>query len=125
MNGKYVHEGLKLNANTEYPGEFRFKWTLKRLSQRSSDRCCIYTRSGTVEGAGSFITGQDQDVIGGKFQSEQSFQGRLRNCMLWRRALKEEEVHKMYQNTCYYLFTSERKNIEIFGGVTAMWPQKC
>lgn len=82
---------------------------------------------GIVKGRGVFVVGQDQDVIGGGFDPNQSAQGNLSNFMVWNEVFEFNDYQKLYQNRCLcpenYIFSLE--NVELFGGVSAVLPHVC
>jgi len=52
-----------------------------------------------VPGGGFFLLGQDQDSVGGGFQSHQRFIGTISQFQMWDRMLSEEEVRNLYNGS--------------------------
>ncbi|XP_044727917.1 sushi, von Willebrand factor type A, EGF and pentraxin domain-containing protein 1-like [Chrysoperla carnea] len=53
-----------------------------------------------INGNGTFVLGQEQDVQGGKFSQAESFTGKMTNLDMWYRTLNQNEVLKFYE-TCH------------------------
>ena len=49
----------------------------------------------TIQGGGSLVLGQDQDSVGGGFDSSQSFQGSLTNVNVWSFVLPASSIKSM------------------------------
>ena len=49
----------------------------------------------TIQGGGSLVLGQDQDSVGGSFDSSQSFQGSLTNVNVWSYVLSASAIKSM------------------------------
>ncbi|KAL9965277.1 hypothetical protein ACROYT_G029052 [Oculina patagonica] len=49
----------------------------------------------TIQGGGSLVLGQDQDSLGGSFQSGQSFQGYLTNVNVWSNVLSASTIRSL------------------------------
>ena len=49
----------------------------------------------TIQGGGSLVLGQEQDLVGGGFQSFQSFQGSLTNVNVWSYVLSASAIKSM------------------------------
>ena len=47
---------------------------------------------GVISGSGKFILGQDQDVIGGAFNREQSFIGEITHLYIWNTDLEDSVI---------------------------------
>ena len=52
-----------------------------------------------IKGGGSLVLGQEQDKLGGSFDSSQSFKGSLTNLNVWSYVLPEGEIKEM-SNCC-------------------------
>ncbi|XP_019638865.1 PREDICTED: uncharacterized protein LOC109480924 isoform X10 [Branchiostoma belcheri] len=73
---------------------------------------------GRVRRGGTFILGQDQDVVGGGFHAGQSFIGELSEVNLWDRVLSPAEIGADWAAFCSYhgnLIDWDTTNIEVFG----------
>ncbi|XP_078675153.1 uncharacterized protein LOC144913015 isoform X3 [Branchiostoma floridae x Branchiostoma belcheri] len=73
---------------------------------------------GRVRRGGTFILGQDQDVVGGGFHKDQSFIGELSEVNLWDRVLSPAEIGADWAAFCSYhgnLIDWDTTNIEVFG----------
>lgn len=55
--------------------------------------------SAVIEGGGTFIIGQEQDILGGKFSQSESFLGNITYLDVWKRDLNDSEVLH-YMNSC-------------------------
>ncbi|CAH1253307.1 NPTX2 [Branchiostoma lanceolatum] len=55
---------------------------------------------GTVTTGGTWILGQDQDSVGGGFDTSQAFEGDLSQVNLWDRVLSAEEIAAQEPTTC-------------------------
>merc|ERR1711937_662680 len=54
-------------------------------------------RAGTsIRAGGNIILGQDQDIVGGRFDASQSYQGDVYNVNVWDYALSADEVASLY-----------------------------
>ena len=53
----------------------------------------------TIRGGGSVVLGQDQDSLGGSFDSRQSFQGSLTNVNVWSYVLSASTIRSL-SNSC-------------------------
>ena len=49
----------------------------------------------TIQGGGSLVLGQEQDSVGGSFDSRQSFQGSLTNVNVWSYVLSASAIKSM------------------------------
>ena len=49
----------------------------------------------TIQGGGSLVLGQEQDSVGGSFDSSQSFQGSLTNVNVWSYVLSASAIKSM------------------------------
>ena len=61
------------------------------IKQQGTD----FKRGFTVRGGGSLVLGQDQDVVGGGFDAEQSFKGMLSNVNVWDHKLTDTRIEEM------------------------------
>eukprot|EP00058_Branchiostoma_floridae_P024131 XP_002609621.1 hypothetical protein BRAFLDRAFT_87842 [Branchiostoma floridae] len=73
---------------------------------------------GRVRRGGTWILGQDQDVVGGGFKAEQAFIGELSEVNLWDRVLSPEEIGADWAAFCNYhgnVIDWDTTRIAIFG----------
>nr|BAG12195.1 pentraxin [Okamejei kenojei] len=68
---------------------------------------------GVVRNGGQFFLGQEQDSVGGNFDSKQSFVGEITDVNMWDRVLKPNEIELISQG-CY----SDGGNIIDWGSTT-------
>lgn len=47
---------------------------------------------GVIPGGGSFVMGQDQDLVGGGFQTYQAYLGKMDEVCIWNRVLSQTEI---------------------------------
>ncbi|CAK8675669.1 unnamed protein product [Clavelina lepadiformis] len=74
-----------------------------------------------VRGGGALVLGQEQDSVGGSFDSNQSFGGYIRSFMVWPRKLSSYEMNNIAQNCNCPVDTSVEMNMdraEIYGAVS-------
>ena len=50
----------------------------------------------TIQGGGSLVLGQEQDSLGGGFESSQSFQGSLTNVNVWSYVLSKQRIKRLF-----------------------------
>ena len=56
-----------------------------------------YRVGSTTNAVGTLVLGQDQDIVGGGFNSTQRFSGTLHELRVWDRAISAEQVSQNYQ----------------------------
>ena len=83
----------------------------------------------TIRQGGTVVLGQDQDSVGGRFDSAQSFQGMLSNVNLWNQALADSQIELM-SKSCLSDEASDRKVYKWLdflreGGATLVKPSPC
>lgn len=52
----------------------------------------------TIRAGGSLVLGQEQDSLGGSFESDQSYQGMLSNLNIWDKVLTATQIQQMSQS---------------------------
>ncbi|NQU22393.1 MAG: hypothetical protein HQ567_14030 [Candidatus Nealsonbacteria bacterium] len=84
-------------------------WHHLAVTWRSSDGLCQIYKDGVlaystthaqgflIPGNGSLVVGQDQDVMGGGFQSENAMEGIMDDLRLYRSALSSNQVYELFQ----------------------------
>nr|XP_029137304.1 neuronal pentraxin-2-like [Labrus bergylta] len=75
----------------------------------------------SIKPGGTFILGQEQDTMGGRFDVTQSFMGELSDLQFWSRVLTANEIHS--QATCAGHLTGDimswsEEAVELHGGLT-------
>ena len=86
-------------------------------------------RGHTIRDAGSLVLGQEQDSVGGGFDTDQSFQGMLSNVNIWNKVLTDEQIETM-STSCDLDEASDRKVYDWLdflykGGATLVKPSPC
>ncbi|KTF86528.1 hypothetical protein cypCar_00003377 [Cyprinus carpio] len=77
-----------------------------------------------IKAGGVLILGQEQDVVGGRFDATQAFVGELSHFNVWDRILRSTDIIAM-SNCSFYMSGNvvawTDSNIEVFGGASK-WP---
>ncbi len=60
-----------------------------------SDQGTSFKRGHTIRQGGTLVLGQEQDSVGGDFESVQSFQGMLSNVNVWNNVLSAAQITEM------------------------------
>ncbi|KAJ3607618.1 hypothetical protein NHX12_024669 [Muraenolepis orangiensis] len=71
-----------------------------------------------IKPGGVIILGQEQDVVGGRFDAGQAFVGELSQVNLWDRVLRPQEIQSMANCTTYIpgnVISWLASNVEVFG----------
>ncbi|XP_078582500.1 neuronal pentraxin-2-like [Branchiostoma floridae x Branchiostoma japonicum] len=55
---------------------------------------------GRINSGGTWILGQDQDTVGGGFETSQAFSGELSHVNLWDRVLSPSEIEAVWRTFC-------------------------
>ncbi|KAL9983773.1 hypothetical protein ACROYT_G005997 [Oculina patagonica] len=89
---------------TAYDGE----WHHICVSWESSSGSCKFYKDGdlkqrrtnfkrgyTIKQGGTWVLGQEQDAVGGGFETSQSFQGMLSNVNIWNKVLTDAKIKEM------------------------------
>ncbi|XP_067337302.1 neuronal pentraxin-2-like [Channa argus] len=81
-----------------------------------------------IKPGGTFILGQEQDTLGGRFDVTQSFMGELSDLQIWSRVLTPNEIHS--QATCGGhlvgdIMSWSEESVELHGGLTEIPFEPC
>ena len=71
-----------------------------------------------IKGGGIWVIGQDQDSLGGSFQTKDSFKGILTEVNIWNRVLGSDEI-KSFANDCDSLVQGNYKAYSDFNITSA------
>ena len=88
-----------------------------------------FKRGHTIRQGGTLVLGQDQDSVGGDFESAQSFQGMLSNVNIWDLVLDSIQIGKL-SKSCLLDEATDRKVYKWLdflreGGVALVNPSPC
>ena len=88
-----------------------------------------FNRGHTIRQGGTIVLGQDQDSVGGGFQTSESFQGMLSNVNLWNQVLTDSQIEHM-SKSCLSDEARDRKEYKWLdfvreGGATLVEPSPC
>ncbi|XP_078492806.1 C-reactive protein 1.4-like [Ciona intestinalis] len=88
----------------------------------------VYLGNNYIQGGGKLFFGQEQDSLGGSFDSQQSFSGEITDFTMWPRVLDSIEMAKI-ATTCEYphdiILQPTIDKIEKNGDVTITYSEKC
>ncbi|KAI3358906.1 hypothetical protein L3Q82_015298 [Scortum barcoo] len=81
-----------------------------------------------IKAGGTFILGQEQDTMGGRFDVKQSFMGELSDLQFWSRVLTPNEIYS--QATCGGHLVGDvmswsEESVELHGGLTELSFEPC
>ncbi|KAK7886056.1 hypothetical protein WMY93_025677 [Mugilogobius chulae] len=74
-----------------------------------------------IKPGGIFILGQEQDTLGGRFDSTQSFVGEMSEVHLWSHVLSSSDIHNLFSCGGHLqgdVFAWTEAEVELHGGVT-------
>ncbi|KAI7797264.1 neuronal pentraxin-2b isoform X1 [Triplophysa rosa] len=77
-----------------------------------------------IKPGGVIILGQEQDIVGGRFDANQAFVGELSHFNIWDRVLRSTDIVSMANCSSYMpgnVVAWTESNIEVFGGASK-WP---
>lgn len=88
-----------------------------------------FKKGHTISKGGTLVLGQDQDSVGGGFDTSDSFQGMLSNVNIWNEVLTPEQIQKMSQS-CLADVAADDKVYNWLdflheGGATLVKPSPC
>ncbi|XP_078678988.1 uncharacterized protein LOC144914705 isoform X3 [Branchiostoma floridae x Branchiostoma belcheri] len=119
----FIQSGIQMAHPPVWDGEWHTVCTTWRSSDGAwqlyadgvlTDSGSGFNVGGSVRTGGTWILGQDQDVVGGRFEAHQSFIGELSEVNLWDRVLSPAEIAA----DCSYhgnVIDWDTTNITVFG----------
>ena len=103
-------------------------WKFYKDGDLKEDRTNL-KKGHTIRQGGTLVLGQEQDSVGGGFQTYQSFQGMLSNVNVWEQALTEAQIQRMSQSCL--LDRQDEGNVYkwpdfvLYGGAMLIKPSPC
>jgi len=121
FNGQWHHICLSWQSSS---GSWKF-YKNGDLKSQGSD----FKKGHTIRQGGTIVLGQEQDSVGGDFDSSQSFQGLLSNVNLWNQVLTDSQIEHM-SKSCLSDEAIDRKVYKWIdfvreGGATLVKPSPC
>ncbi|XP_069193444.1 uncharacterized protein [Procambarus clarkii] len=91
------------------------------LNGEKADSGVLPPDLGALEGGGVLVVGQEQDVLSGGFQPEQSFSGEFTELNIWREVLEEDSIRQLAACVVYVegdVLGWSRQSWQTLGGVS-------
>ena len=92
----YVNHTVNLPFNTFYNLTHTNNGSTDKIYINGTEVSSLSFTFGTMGGSGRLLLGQEQDSVGGGFQSSQDFPGSFANLSIYNRALSAAEVKQNY-----------------------------